>query len=369
MFRLQLITKRSRHTIIQINQRISPRFGPHSITCVHISGWEPEGLYRSTMFMLLEPFWLSAFDRSTSHTVQTELTLLSLYRPLSARRAQTLCNTVLLRTRRTLWQYKVYDVRALLVLSKTVLNNVNALLALNWRYQLSNVRKFSEEVDGGGGGTSMPHSFSLWYGLALLLHAAVRVWSRTQLSVYFQTLFWRCSPVTLILSRWVNHHLAWALFVRSVHLLSTQSNYTHWHVLITECSKHLYREQDCHTLTKVSKSQITQIWESDVFRLDLAYSTSIPSLEQKHSSCWKIFKSRHRNIELMSMYTTDTFCSFMRNVICKSCFLLSEYGRIMWMSRLTQHKLHVLKRSWDLSRGRLVDAQRTQINSLRYWQM
>ena len=58
----------------------------------------------------------------------------------------------------------VYDVRALLVLSKTVLNIVNALLALNGRYQLSNVRKFPEEVDGGGGGggrVSKPHSFSL----------------------------------------------------------------------------------------------------------------------------------------------------------------------------------------------------------------
>ena len=38
--------------------------------------------------------------------------------------------------------------------------------------------------------------------------------------------------------------------------------------------------------------QITQIWESDVFRWDLAYSTSTPSLEQKHSSCWKVSKSR-----------------------------------------------------------------------------
>ena len=28
------------------------------------------------------------------------------------------------------------------------------------------------------------------------------------------------------------------------------------------------------------------------------------------------------------MYMTDTFCSFMRNVILKSCFLLLEYGSI-----------------------------------------
>ena len=28
----------------------------------------------------------------------------------------------------------------------------------------------------------------------------------------------------------------------------------------------------------------------------------------------------------MSMYMTDTFCSFTRNFIFKSCILLSEYG-------------------------------------------
>ena len=28
------------------------------------------------------------------------------------------------------------------------------------------------------------------------------------------------------------------------------------------------------------------------------------------------------------MYMTDTFCSFMRNIIFKSCFLLSEYSRV-----------------------------------------
>ena len=29
------------------------------------------------------------------------------------------------------------------------------------------------------------------------------------------------------------------------------------------------------------------------------------------------------------MYMTDTFCSFMRNVIFKTCFLLSQYGSII----------------------------------------
>ena len=30
----------------------------------------------------------------------------------------------------------------------------------------------------------------------------------------------------------------------------------------------------------------------------------------------------------MSMYMTDTFCSFTRNFIFRSCLLLSVYGRI-----------------------------------------
>ena len=81
----------------------------------------------------------------------------------------------------------------------------------------------------------------------------------------------------------------------------------------------------CLNLTKGSNWQITQIRESDVSRLDLAYSTSIPSLEQKHSSCWKIFKSRYNDIALISVYLTDTFCSFTRNAIFKSFFLLSLY--------------------------------------------
>ena len=85
----------------------------------------------------------------------------------------------------------------------------------------------------------------------------------------------------------------------------------------------------CCTMTEESNWQITQIWENYVFRLDLAYSTCIPSLEQKHSSCWKIFKSRHPDIALMSVYMTDTFCSFTRNVIFISCFLFSLYGSIL----------------------------------------
>ena len=52
------------------------------------------------------------------------------------------------------------------------------------------------------------------------------------------------------------------------------------------------------------------------FRLNLA--TSNLSLHQKHSSCWEIFKSRYHAIVLMSIYMTDTFCSFMRHVILKS---------------------------------------------------
>ena len=42
----------------------------------------------------------------------------------------------------------------------------------------------------------------------------------------------------------------------------------------------------CPTLTKGSNWQITQIWESNVFRLDLAYSVSVPSLELKILGLW-----------------------------------------------------------------------------------
>ena len=99
-----------------------------------------------------------------------------------------------------------------------------------------------------------------------------------------------------------------------------------WYRICKVCSC-LSEVQYCPTLTKGSKWQITKIWESDVFRLELANFT-FWVLEQKHSSCWKIFKSRHNDIALMSMYMADTFCSFTRNVIFKSCFLLSEYGRV-----------------------------------------
>ena len=60
------------------------------------------------------------------------------------------------------------------------------------------------------------------------------------------------------------------------------------------------RDVNLPTLTKGSNWQITQIWESCVFRLDLACSTSKPCFEQEQSSWWQIFKSRHTdNIALI----------------------------------------------------------------------
>ena len=53
---------------------------------------------------------------------------------LRARRASMLFEDVLLRTRRALTVYKVYGIRALMVLSETPLDSVNNLLALDWRY-------------------------------------------------------------------------------------------------------------------------------------------------------------------------------------------------------------------------------------------
>ena len=115
----------------------------------------------------------------------------------------------------------------------------------------------------------------------------------------------------------------WQIFC----IFLTCVTYRHWLTFPTNKNLKLC----CPTLTKGSNWQITHIWESDVFRLDLSYFTSIPNLEQKHSTCWTIFKSRHNDTALMSVYMTDTFFSFTRNVIFKSCFLLSEYGRTALM--------------------------------------
>ena len=55
------------------------------------------------------------------------------------------------------------------------------------------------------------------------------------------------------------------------------------------------------------------------FLFFLACSTSSPSFEQKHLSCSKILKSRHRDIALISMYMTNTFCLFSRvTSVCRS---------------------------------------------------
>ena len=99
----------------------------------------------------------------------------------------------------------------------------------------------------------------------------------------------------------------------------------------------------CPTLTKGSKWQITQIWDIDVFRLDLACSTSSLSFQQKHSSCWKMFKSRHHDIALMSMKVTDTFCLFMRNITFMTCSLLSKYSS---MKKSPKSRARINRRPW-----------------------
>ena len=98
--------------------------------------------------------------------------------------------------------------------------------------------------------------------------------------------------------------------------------------VITQCGVSnwscVYRYHFCLTLTKGNKWQITKIWDIDVFKSDLACSSSTPSFEPNHSFCWKLFKWKYNDIALMSMYMTGTFCSFyekcqMSNF--KSCFL------------------------------------------------
>ena len=69
--------------------------------------------------------------------------------------------------------------------------------------------------------------------------------------------------------------------------------------------------------------QITQNLRKWCFRLDLAYI-----LLPIQGWC------RNTHPALMSMYMTDTCCSFTRNFIFKSCFLLSEYGKIVYSLQL-----------------------------------
>ena len=78
--------------------------------------------------------------------------MLEAYRQLRARRALMMFKDAPLRTRRALSLYKVYGDSALLVLSGTSLNSVNALLALRmvsffrkgFRFQSKNNELFSE---------------------------------------------------------------------------------------------------------------------------------------------------------------------------------------------------------------------------------
>ena len=75
------------------------------------------------------------------------------------------------------------------------------------------------------------------------------------------------------------------------------------------------------------------------------------------NSAERCINSRHHEITLMSMYITDTFCLFTRNVSFKSCFLLSEKVRIellcLWYccnvskcSRLTLCTVSELSKEW-----------------------
>ena len=53
-----------------------------------------------------------------------------------------------------------------------------------------------------------------------------------------------------------------------------------------------------HTLTKGSKWQITQIWDIDVLRLNLASSTSKSSLSKNTHPAERYFKSSHHDIAI-----------------------------------------------------------------------
>ena len=85
-------------------------------------------------------------------------------------------------------------------------------------------------------------------------------------------------------------------------------------ITIQHCS--FEKTEGCYCCTKSiailpysdKRKQVTNLpnlrkWS--MFRIGL--STFYSSLEQKHSSCSEIFKLRHHDIALMSMYITDTF--------------------------------------------------------------
>ena len=110
----------------------------------------------------------------------------------------------------------------------------------------------------------------------------------------------------------------------------------------------------CPTLINGSKWQIIEIWEGDVFRLDLAYTLRPIRVLSRNTHP----AERQSSQDIMILHRcqcicmTDTFCSNTRNVIFKSCFLLSEYGSNPLHSSDLNHSLesgfHYFERAFPL---------------------
>ena len=91
---------------------------------MHRKSWSESA---SKSFCMI-PFWSELLDLSNMFQ-EAELDLV--FHQLRARRALSLCQDVLLRTRRALVLYRVYGNSTLLVLNRTSLSSDSALLALN----------------------------------------------------------------------------------------------------------------------------------------------------------------------------------------------------------------------------------------------
>ena len=86
-----------------------------------------------TRYNCITNVWLPLWYVLFAKTLQFKMVSVQ-YRRLRAKRALVLFNDVSLRARRALSPQTLSSDNALLVRNGTSLNNINALLALNWRY-------------------------------------------------------------------------------------------------------------------------------------------------------------------------------------------------------------------------------------------
>ena len=103
--------------------------------------WEQYIFCGPSLGMFLLNLCLSLMTSDKSHgsllTARFRTRLICTHLKLTARRSLSLFDDVLLRTRRALSLYNVYGNSALLVLNWTLLNSINALLALSRHFPIN----------------------------------------------------------------------------------------------------------------------------------------------------------------------------------------------------------------------------------------